>query len=218
MSIFVVKGMAFFPASPVALILSCGLLFAFPARMPGAEKAYRSSLDFGYAFFRFEDGCTMLMGSVSAGDFFDGLQRKEKGFAVQFRKNSSPVTQFPETILLGIYVYIQRDLRLCAALRFPATAPLVPTRLGEVLDAPRFIVKWKTGMKLRSAKTSNAGWRNATVADRAEKKLPLSSLPDGDVWIYELSVQSSDVPLTDSLVVELLTGQGNTLVRLAARL
>lgn len=132
--------------------------------------------------------CLVLSAEVESGTFFESLTTHQKQGKQTFHVGSEEVRFYPEHILIKMYGILDRcgpreegryrnDLRLDS----------------DFMTSLRFKTYWKHGFDMRivDAKIEKEG----RTADPDFARLP----PSTDVWEYELTITSENVPLTDSL-------------------
>jgi hypothetical protein len=150
--------------------------------------------------------CLLLSAEVESGMFFENLTTHQKQGKQTFLVGSDEVRFYPEHVLLKLHGFLDRcgprekgryrnDLRLDSDFM---------TSLG-------FKTYWKHGFDMRTvaAKIEKQG----RIVDPDFARLS----PSTDVWEYELSITSEDVPLMDSLVLLILDAKGTELSRLSGR-
>ena len=151
--------------------------------------------------------CLLLSARVEAGAFLDDLKVHKKHGQRTFRVGSKDEKSFPEHLILLLDGFLHR----CE-----------PREKGKYLDNLRldsnfltslqFKVFWKRGFDMRTA-----DFKIEQQAERGDGDFP--NLPSSiEVWQYELSITSPDVPLTDGLVLLILDPDGKEICRLSGRL
>lgn len=140
--------------------------------------------------------CVYLGPAMSAGEFFDGLQRTETPGGDVFRKNASVVQTFPD----GITVQVQVGISVCNAdIYTPAPAP-------SFVSGMQFKAQWKRGLAMRP------------VAQLRVQRIPFLAEEGDNRMLYVLKIHDKDVPLTDHLIISVISPQGKLLSRMAGRL
>jgi hypothetical protein len=150
--------------------------------------------------------CLLLSAELESGRFFESLTTHQKQGKQTFRVGSEEVRFYPEHVLLKLRGYLDRcgpreegryrnDLRLDS----------------DFMTSLRFRTYWKHGFDMRTvdAKTEKQG----RTVDPDFARLS----PSTDVWEYELSITSENVPLADSLVLLIFDANGTELSRLSGR-
>src|ERR1700689_5059961 len=133
---------------------------------------------------------------MTAGDFFDGLQRHETPSGDEFRKNSRVVTNFPEQLT----VQVQLSISVCDAdIYTPAPAP-------GFVNGIRFKAQWKRGLAMRP------------VEQFAIQRVAIPSEEGDSRMLFLLKIRDKNVPLTDHLIISVISPQGKLLSRMSGRL
>jgi hypothetical protein len=157
--------------------------------------------------------CFRVRGRLTAPNFFDNLKRIDDDHGATFRRGGDLVTEFPEKLFLSFSLY---DQTCSDQLRLQQTSTH-PYLTHSLVSSLRVSLYWKCGVELRPAgKVEPLHFTLERVAPYATSLA--SELPDKFLWTYEFAVPSAGVPLTDSLVLVFRNAQGQTLVRVAARL
>jgi hypothetical protein len=142
---------------------------------------------FGSTFLRFPDSCTTIVGEVTAGDFFDRLERTDSAQGAQFSLGKEPVESFPDRFT----VTIQTLAMPCPS---PKPADVAPT---IDISSLKFETQWSQGgpkiVVPDSAVTLNyfPEWGERSTGHR-----------------YSFDVNRATHSLTDTLGVTLLTAKG----------
>jgi len=133
---------------------------------------------------------------MTAGDFFDGLQRREIVSGDEFLKNSQIVRTFPDQIT----VQIQTSITVCDADIYTAAA--VPSFFNGL----QFKAQWKRGLAMR------------TVSQIAVQRVMFASEDGNNRLMFLLKIRDHDVPLTDHLIISVMSPQGKLLSRMSGKL
>lgn len=133
---------------------------------------------------------------MTAGDFFDGLERQDTPSGDQFRKNSHLVTTFPDQIT----VQVQTAINVCDADIY--TAAPVPSYFNEL----QFKVQWKRGLVMRA------------VSRVTVQRVIFASEDGNNRLMFLLKIRDRDVPLTDHLIISVMSPQGKLLSRMSGKL
>ena len=150
--------------------------------------------------------CLLLSGEVESGTFFENLTTHQKQGKQTFRVGSDEVKFYPERVLLKLRGYLDRcgpreegryrnDLRLDS----------------DFMNSLQFKTYWKHGFDMRTADAKIEKQGRSVDPDFARLS------PSTDVWEYQLSITSENVPLTDSLVLLVFDTNGVELSRLSGR-
>jgi len=142
------------------------------------------------------DVCATFYPELESNEFFRGLQRTETDEGRTFRKYSQLVTTYPPTLRIQIDVRIS----ICDAdVYTPAPVP-------DFLKTLHFKVQWKKAMYLRPVANFSIESVPLNLDQSENRKLLLVQIHD-----------SGNVPLTDHLILTILSPEGKILSRMAAR-
>ncbi len=157
----------------------------------------------------YKDDVTLSTGQIRAGDvcvnflpvlqsvgFFNGLERIETPEGPEFRRNSHPVDFFPDYLVLEINIRIE----VCDANMY------TPAKTPDVLRGIQFRVQWKRGLYLRP------------VANVSIERKPLQMEEGDNRMLYIIKLRDHSVPLTDHLILSVVSANGKILSRMSARL
>jgi len=162
----------------------------------GRISQYTESVKLSTGEVRRGDICVTFEPRMESGTFFDGLERIDLDSGVQFRKDSSSVFNFPSYLKIDIHV----SVHVCDSNLY------TPARSPDFMKGMKFRAQWKRNLDLRP------------VANITLENVPLS-LEEGDNrLLFVLRIRDEDVPLTDHLIISVLTAQGKLLSRMSARL
>ena len=175
----------------------------FPARLfcafdetPQKVVEYNEQVAMSTGEIRKGDICSTFYPDLKSDDFFKGLQRIDHDRGSEFRKNSLDVTTYPT------HLTIQIDVRtsVCDADVFtPAPTP-------DFLKTLRFKVQWKRELYLRP------------VASFSVLNIPLNLDESEGRRLLVVQIHDKDIPITDHLILTILSPEGKILSRMAARL
>lgn len=151
---------------------------------------------------------------LTAGDFFEGMERSTVNGLDQYRKEGRRVEAYPTEILVVVLIVpLRRDQDV------PQWSKLMPDpEFGRNFAASlKFDLRWKRGFEMRSADRLSLEFRKGSSVEG----LSLVSGPnamhlDANEWAWEMRVASKDVPLTDHLVITINARDGSRLTRLSA--
>jgi hypothetical protein len=163
---------------------------------PGQIVEYKEVVPVSAGQIRDKDVCINFNPVMTAGDFFDGLQRHENASGDQFRKNSQVVTTFPEQIT----VQVQTTVTVCDADLY------TPAPLPSFFNGLQFKVQWKRGLAMRS------------VAQVVVQRVVFASQEGDNRLMFLLKIRDHNVPLTDHLIISVMSPQGKLLTRMSGRL
>jgi hypothetical protein len=173
-----------------------GALAEAPAQGPAPIVEYKEVVPLSSGQVRAGDVCVNFGPVMTSGDFFDGLQRRETPSGDEFHKNSRVVKDFPEQLT----VQVQLSISVCDAdIYTPAPAP-------GFVNGIRFKAQWKRGLAMRP------------VAQFAVQRVAITSEEGDSRMLFLLKIRDKDVPLTDHLIISVISPQGKLLSRMAGRL
>jgi len=193
------------------LLLSVTSLYAQP---PNREKSVWN-YDGGLSLLT--DGgipsgpCFHLTGHATAPDYFDNLKREDTALGTLIHRGHDIVTEYPARLHLSFLMYDQP----CEFGLKTTASHVYLTR--AMVGSLRLTFYWKRGLKMRPA-------QGVLPAYFEIRRLPpyatelAKQLPEKLEWLFEFDVPSEGVPVTDSLVVILLTPDGHIAARAAARM
>lgn len=155
--------------------------------------------------------CGNLSGALSADDFFDGLVRIEAHHAVEFRKASQPVHEFPSQVAVAL----AGNFMPCAE---PAKGPHVdfvrpgngssPERVNDFINGLRFTAVWKNRYGIQPVQGFSV-----TKSAPTDRNFGIN---DQIPWRFAFQVPSQGVPLTDQLVISVYGPSGAKLASFTA--
>jgi hypothetical protein len=184
------------------LVVTLFLLIAFSAlgeasfQAPAQIVEYKEVVPLSSGQVRDRDVCVSFSPVMTSGEFFDGLQRHETPSGDEFRKNSRVVQNFPEQIT----VQMQLSISVCDAdIYTPAPAP-------GFVSGIRFKAQWKRGLAMRP------------VEQFAVQRVAITSEEGDSRMLFLLKIRDKDVPLTDHLIISVISPQGKLLSRMSGRL
>ena len=181
------------------------LLFMSPCVLCG-QQTNGGSMSLGAdSIHTNEDVCLMLGARAVAGDFFKDFRARDTREGRTFQKHGKAVKSFPERLT----VKIDAGLDSCVGGK-ALDCDRCDLRLNnEFMNSLQFEAYWKHGFDTQKADIDVL---------RAEQSNDLASIaPRAKLWKYELLVKSENVPLTDSLVVIVLTPNGRIVSRLSGK-
>jgi hypothetical protein len=134
------------------------------------------------------------------------IEFKEKG-VVKFRSDRGAMENYPDEITLRIQ-YRRADNGF-----FNTRVSTKPQRVCEPIDPSRvkFKATWSNTSRTMAAEGIVLQQQNLGPEDFCE-------LSCADLWLYELRIQSKDVPLTDNLVILIDSPEGKHLAKLVGGL
>jgi hypothetical protein len=155
--------------------------------------------------------CFRVAGRVSAPKFFDNLKRVDTGRGAVFRRGAETLDTFPDQLTL---VFVVHD-HPCSTELQSSFAHGYLTR--SQMSSLKLNIYWKRGVEMRPV--SHIEPRYFSVDPVMTHPVgPATSLQERLVWSYAFAVNSTGVPLTDSLVLILRSPDGRIAARVAARM
>src|SRR5580704_2561918 len=158
-----------------------------------------------------EGPCFRLSGKVSEPEFFENLKREDTNSGTVYRRGSDVVTEFPKALHLTFLMF---DMPCDDQLQTIGAHGYLNRAVMSKLHMSFF---WKRGTQLRPA--SGVSLKNFEIhaAERYANKT-VKDLPEKYEWWFDFDVPSESVPITDSLVIVILTPNNHIAARVAARL
>jgi hypothetical protein len=188
---------------PIALSLAAAcLLFAPIARAQSSEGTagrmheYKDDVTLSTGQIRSGDVCVNFIPVLQSVGFFNGLERIETPQGPEFRRNSHPVDYFPDYLILEINIRIE----VCDANIY------TPAKTPDVIKGIQFRVQWKRGLYLRP------------VANVSIERKPLQMEEGDNRMLYVIKLRDHAVPLTDHLILSVISANGKIMSRMSARL
>jgi hypothetical protein len=194
------------------ILAFAALLLLVPTQLSGKLSKYHRAVPMGMDFVRGGDMCGGIGVRLESGDFFEGLRvegRPEDGR--HFRKKSQVVTFFPESLTVVIHVITS-----------PCVGPADPHQSAggvqpefsfdeSFIKSLRFEAYWKRDFEMRKAdfEVISSGEPRANRQLRGQSTLQ---------WEYDLQVTCPGVPLTDTLVIDVLSPSGGRVSRFSQKL
>ena len=191
-----VSGFLSFLVVTLFLLMPFGASGEAPLQVPAQIVEYKEVVPLSSGQVRDGNVCVNFGPVMTAGDFFDGLQRHETPSGDEFRKNSRVVQNFPEQIT----VQVQLSISVCDAdIYTPAPAP-------GFVNGIRFKAQWKRGLAMRP------------VEQFAIQRVAITSEEGDSRMLFLLKIRDKNVPLTDHLIISVISPQGKLLSRMSGRL
>jgi hypothetical protein len=179
------------------LMILLSLLLASTSPFPSKRHSGRVLLMVSKWVLVFDDMRIFFHGGMTAGEFFDRLERKETSRGTRFFLDSAPVSSYPETLDVQLFAGRWSGGETPLDKRHPGTA-------AGLMNALEFKVEWKRGMSTRPA-------AKVTI-----KYLPTDETAPNVLWKYEFIVSSEGVPLTDHLIVSAYGPDSSLVARFSA--
>ena len=159
------------------------------------KTPYGMGAEVVFGLVKYHNACVWLRVLFISGDFFKDLQEHKTRVGIEFRrkKDKTVYVNFPDHLLVDL----EASPHKCAGEITP------PDYAAGLLEAPSFEVAWKRGDEARPIE----------LVTTEEHHHPLAF-----GWSYLLSVPSENVPLTDSLVIDVSLRRGICRTHLTANL
>ncbi|HEY0703179.1 MAG TPA: hypothetical protein VGD60_10460 [Candidatus Acidoferrales bacterium] len=178
-----------------------GLLYSAPrAQVADPPKIieFKERVPMTTGEIRKGDVCASFFPELESDEFFNGLQRVESDTFRAYRKFDRPVFTYPSHLTIQIDV---RILLCDADVYTPAPTP-------DFMKTLHYKLQWKHDLYLRP------------VLNYLVQSVPLN-LPEGGENRRLLVVQIRDagsIPITDHLILTILSPEGKILTRMAAKI
>jgi hypothetical protein len=187
---------------PIAYSLAAACLLLAPVAhaqsesLTGKMHEYKDDVSLSNGQIRAGDVCVNFIPVMQSLGFFNGLERIDTSQGSEFRKNSQPVDFFPDFLTIEI----TNRIEVCDSNIY------TPAQTPDVIKGMQFRVQWKRGLYLRP------------VASLTIERKPLR-LEEGDnQLLYVIKVRDHNIPLTDHLILSVVSANGKILSRMSARL
>lgn len=187
---------------PIAYSLAAACLLLAPVAraqsegLTGKMHEYKDDVALSTGQIRTGDVCVNFIPVMQSLGFFNGLERIDTSQGSEFRRNSNPVYFFPDYLTIEINIRIE----VCDANMY------TPAKTPDVIKGMQFRVQWKRGLYLRPA-------ANVTI-DRK----PLVMEEGDNRLLYVIKVRDHNVPLSDHLILSVISASGKIMSRMSARL
>jgi hypothetical protein len=178
------------------------LLFAPAARAQSSEgnagrmHEYKDDVALSTGQIRSGEVCVNFIPVLQSLGFFNGLERIDTPQGPEFLRNSNPVQFFPDYLTLEINIRIE----VCDANIY------TPAKTPDIIKGIQFRVQWKRGLYLRPA------------ANVSIERKPLQMEEGDNRMLYVIKVRDHSVPLSDHLILSVISASGKIMSRMSARL
>jgi hypothetical protein len=183
------------------LFLLASLLLLIPESGGAKEKARQRLMRF-FGTVETADKLLLISGIVGPASFFHNLRSIDSPQGTVILNDFGEVQFFPQRMVITVHIVpINR--------KGASSRGLAP----ELMQGLRFRAEWKRGMKLRPVKE----FRLLTASETKFPNFdPLGLFTYG--WTYELILEDTDVPVSDHLILHVLSSEDKALARLSAYL
>jgi hypothetical protein len=186
-----------------SLLTSPSQVFGGPLPIP---LALHKGVFLGFDMLHGRSNCVGISVNLESGDFFVGLKGQETANGRIFRKNSRNVELFPEKLTVRVLV----DIAPCGNLGngLESDGSVQPDFAFDLdfVKSLGFEGFWKHQFEMKKA--------DVRVLTEAQTQMPV--VADAIWWEYVLDVQSRNVPLTNVLIIDVLSPEGKLMSRFAA--
>jgi hypothetical protein len=193
--------------SSCLMLLSCAAIrgLSFASQTAGTNS--KDVISFGAQPIASKDSCFYWGGTLSAGDFFRDIKKKESNGEIRYYRKNKEIFLYPEELYVTIKVTHPEcdDNGSVTSLQ----ALELPEDFGSSFT---FKVEWKNGVQLSPVD-------NFAVLSREHKPLAfnlMSAQFSNDIVEFGIRVRSKPVPLSNHLIVSVLDHDGKYIVRLSA--
>jgi hypothetical protein len=179
-----------------ACLLLAPIAHAQSESLTGKMHQYKDDVSLSNGQIRAGDVCVNFIPVMQSLGFFNGLERIDTPQGSEFRKNSQAVDYFPDYLTIEINIRIE----ICDANIY------TPAKTPDVIKGMQFRVQWKRGLYLRP------------VAGVTIERKPLRMEEGDNQMLYVIKVRDHNVPLTDHLILSVISANGKIMSRMSARL
>lgn len=166
----------------------------------GNHRSSDSTVNFPPQIVQLKTGCLWIDGTLTSGNFFEGLERKDRDGLFEYMNSGKLLTDYPQSVVASIRILDDQ----CVSTFSPSRFSLGDGRRGSF----SFQVAWKTGLQLRPALLAPEGVHCIdSPGTRATPTLPMTC---------QMTVKSDGTPLSDHLIVSVFGADGTWLTRLSA--
>jgi hypothetical protein len=157
---------------------------------------YRDDVALSTGQIRTGDVCVNFIPVLQSLGFFNGLERIDTPQGAEFRRNSQAVDFFPDYLALEVNIRIE----VCDANIY------TPAKTPDIIRGMQFRVEWKRGLNLRP------------VANVSIERKTLQMEEGDNRMLYVIKLRDHSVPLSDHLILSVISASGKIMSRMSARL
>jgi hypothetical protein len=179
-----------------ACLLLAPIAHAQSESLTGKMHEYKDDVSLSNGQIRAGDVCVNFIPVMQSLGFFNGLERIDTAQGSEFRRNSQPVDFFPDYLTIEINIRIE----VCDSNIY------TPAKTPDIIKGMQFRVQWKRGLYLRPA-------ANVTI----ERK-PLQMEEGDNRMLFVIKLRDHSVPLSDHLILSVISANGKIMSRMSARL
>ncbi|MGD0427937.1 MAG: hypothetical protein ABSC10_14570 [Candidatus Acidiferrales bacterium] len=187
---------------PIACSFAAACLLLTPVASAQSEgnagrmHEYKDDVALSTGQIRTGDVCVNFIPVLQSLGFFNGLERIDTAQGSEFRRNSQRVDFFPDYLTIEINIRIEE----CDSNIY------TPAKTPDVIRGMQFRVQWKRGLYLRPA------------ANVSIERKPLQMEEGDNRMLYVIKVRDHNVPLSDHLILSVISASGKIMSRMSARL
>jgi hypothetical protein len=148
----------------------------------------------GHLSIIFDDTGIFFNAGMTAGDFFDRLERRDTSQGERFFIDSGPGSDYPDSVRVNLFANVRTSNKIPFDKRCSGKAE-------AVMDSLKIKAEWKTGLNTRP------------VSKMTVRHLSRNEMAPTALWGYELAISSEGVPLTDHLVVSVYGPDSSLIAR-----
>jgi hypothetical protein len=169
--------------------LSCFLCVLIGTLPVHAERTKKKQTEFGlgietgFSLAQYHDTCVVFRVFFIPGQYFEGLKQVQTTDGARYQKGPESFHNFPQELIINVEATAYR----CSGMQ---DRPLPPNYGTSLLDDLAFQMNWREGPSdKKSVKVVSTQIRHHQYGIR---------------WDYFLEVCSEDIPLTDSLTIDVV--------------
>jgi len=196
----------FFVVLILGLLLS-PLLAAKPMKVRLKRTPFGIGTEAGHGALKYHDTCVSFSAILISGDYFKDLYINKTPTTVEFRRKNEKQSyvNFPESLLVDVWASPNdcKGLPPDYAKTLPDYDSRIPDGAVGLMSGASFQVAWKRGdeTRLLGLLATQQHYDNLR-----------------GIWSYLLTVPSKNVPLTDSLIIDISLQNGVCQTQLTANL
>ena len=144
----------------------------------------------------------VIRGNIGPAGFFENMQSVDSKDGTVFRNNVGEVQFFPDRVTITLHVVgpFTKGAR--------ASGPD-----AQYMKGLKFKAEWKRGFELRPVKAFRQ--LSASVTESVRGDVPWDIK---ECWIYEFVIEDAEVPISDHLILNVMSPENKRLARLSAYL
>jgi hypothetical protein len=189
----------------LAMLIAIALVSVAALAGTKNSSTYDGAINFGSQSIDSRSGCLSVNGTVTSGEFFRELKRRDLGIGSEYRKAGKVVTDYPEKLTASIQILGSQ----CST----SSGILSSSVFGADSYTVTFQLDWKNGMDMRPAALSPVVAScvgSSALVNTNQEVLTVPALT------CQVTVDSKGVPLGDHLIVSLYGADGQRITRISA--